>query len=93
MFPFVVLGFLSALLLWAEASQAVCGGNGSSAGCSSCETPRCSSEGLWECQENGVKLDAVGATRPICKECADAIVGAGAQPVTRLRNQAFPLGP
>jgi len=44
-------------------------------------------------QENGVKLDAVGATRPICKECAAAIVGAGAQPVTRLRNQAFPLGP
>jgi RHS repeat-associated protein len=37
-------------------------------------------------QKNGMRLLEVGATRPICSRCASAIAGAGAKPVTPLKE-------
>jgi hypothetical protein len=36
-------------------------------------------------RQDGLRLIEVGATRPICPECAGLIKGAGAQPVTLLK--------
>jgi len=37
-------------------------------------------------QKQGLKVNAVGASRPICDSCAQAIKNAGAKPVTPLKN-------
>ena len=42
--------------------------------------------------QNGIRLQYVGATRPTCETCAPTIIKAGAAPATVLKNPAFPEG-